>query len=121
MSIRVQWGTRARMLVDAYFSRDHLDDREGSCPVIGLPSDVSRSGEAVKAAYREVVEMMVGIFEANLNGPQARERALVLVAACVGGMVLARCMDDPTLGDDFRSVAHKHVLRTAGWKRRPRG
>ena len=109
------------MLVDAYFSRDHLDDREGSCPVIGLPSDVSRSGEAVKAAYREVVEMMVGIFEANLNGPQARERALVLVAACVGGMVLARCMDDPTLGDDFRSVAHKHVLRTAGWKRRPRG
>jgi AcrR family transcriptional regulator len=105
----------ARMIVDAYFSRDHFDDREGSCPVIGLPSDVSRSGEIVKAAYREVVEMMVGVFQANLDGPQARERSLALVALCVGGMVLARCMDDPAFGDDFRSAAHQHVLETAGW------
>jgi AcrR family transcriptional regulator len=71
----------ARMIVDAYFSRDHFDDREGSCPVIGLPSDVSRRGEIVKAAYREVVEMMVGVFQANLDGPQARERSLWLPCA----------------------------------------
>ena len=32
----------ARMIVDAYSSRDHLDDRDGSCPMIALPSDVSR-------------------------------------------------------------------------------
>ncbi len=107
--------TRARMIVDAYFSRDHFNDRAGSCPLIGLPSDVSRSGAAVKAAYREVVEMMVRIFEANLEEPQAHERALALVAVCVGGMVLARGIDDPGLADGFRSAAHEHVLRTAGW------
>lgn len=105
----------ARMVVNAYFSREHLDDREGSCPVIGLPSDVSRSGKIVKAAYREVVERMLGIFQANLDGPKARERSLVLVALCVGGMVLARSVDDPDLGDHFRSAARKHVLKTAGW------
>jgi TetR/AcrR family transcriptional repressor of nem operon len=108
--------TLARMVVNAYFSRDHFDDREGSCPVIGLPSDVSRSGKTVKAAYREVVQMMLGIFQENLGGPRARERSLVLVALCVGGMVLARSVDDPDLGDDFRSAARKHVLRTAGWR-----
>ena len=46
----------ARYVVDAYLSRAHLDDMDGSCPLIGLPSDVARSGKAVKAAYREVVE-----------------------------------------------------------------
>jgi TetR/AcrR family transcriptional repressor of nem operon len=106
----------ARLIVDAYLSRDHFDDVDGSCPLIGLPSDVARSSQAVKAAYREVAESMVRIFEANLNEPQARERALVLVALCVGGMVLARGMDDQVLADDFRDAAHKHILKTTGWR-----
>jgi AcrR family transcriptional regulator len=108
--------TRARRIIDAYFSRDHFDDRESCCPLLGMASDVSRSGEPVKAAYREVAEMMVGIFAASLGESQARERALVLVALCVGGMVLARGLDDPDLADDFRNAAHKHVLRIAGWR-----
>ena len=107
--------TRAQRIVDAYFSRDHLDDREGCCPLLGMASDVSRSGEAVKAAYREVAEMVVRVFEAHLNEPQARERALALLALCVGGMVLARGVDDPGLADDFRSAAYEQALRTAGW------
>src|SRR5262245_26937823 len=36
----------ARFIVDAYLSRDHLDDRDGSCPLIGLPSDVAQIGRA---------------------------------------------------------------------------
>jgi|SoiMethySBSTD1v2_1073268.scaffolds.fasta_scaffold130893_2 TetR/AcrR family transcriptional regulator, transcriptional repressor for nem operon len=105
----------ARFIVDAYLSHDHLDDRDGSCPLIGLPSDVARSSKVVKAAYREVAESMIGVFEANLNRPKARERALVLIALCVGGMVLARAMDNQALADDLRKAAHKHVLVTAGW------
>ena len=77
--------TRAQKIVDAYFSRDHFEDRERCCPLLGMASDVSRGGEAVKAAYREVAEMAVHIFEANLGEPQARERALALLALCVGG------------------------------------
>jgi len=113
--------TRARMIVNAYFSRDHCDDREGCCPLIGVPSDVSRSGDAVKAAYREVVEMLIKVFESNLNEPQARERALVLVSLCVGGMVLARGVDNPDLADDFRRAAHKQVLKITGWGDHQRG
>jgi TetR/AcrR family transcriptional repressor of nem operon len=107
--------TRARMIVDAYFSREHCDDREGCCPLVGMPSDVARSSEPVKAAYREVVEMLVQVFESNLNESRAREHALVLVALCVGGMVLAKGVDDPALAEDFRHAAHKEVLKTAGW------
>src|SRR5580692_2463580 len=50
-----QGHTLARMIVNAYLSREHLDDREGSCPLVALPSDVARGGKAVKAAFRQVL------------------------------------------------------------------
>ena len=105
-----------RYIVDAYLSREHLDDLDGSCPLIGLSSDVARSSQTVKAAYREVVESMIRLFEANSHGPKAREQALVLIALCVGGMVLARGLDDEDLANDIRNAAHKHALKTAGWR-----
>jgi TetR/AcrR family transcriptional repressor of nem operon len=105
----------ARMIVNAYLSREHLLDREGSCPLVALPSDVARGGKAVKAAFRQVLGKMVDIFSANLSEPQARRRALALVAMCVGAMVVARAVDDPTLGDNFRDAAREHLLETTGW------
>jgi TetR/AcrR family transcriptional regulator, transcriptional repressor for nem operon len=114
-NLSAQRKPRAQRIVDAYFSRDHFDDRESCCPLIALPSDVARGGDAVKAAYREVLEKLVGLFEADLDEPRTRERALALVALCVGGMVVARCVDDPDLADDLRRAAHRHALRTGGW------
>src|SRR5262249_7467749 len=105
----------AQRIVDAYFSREHFDDREGCCPLIGMASDVQRGGDAVRAAYQEVVEQLVKVFEDHLNAPQARERALALVALCVGGMVLARNVRDADLGDEFRRAAHAEVMTTTGW------
>ena len=106
---------RAQRIVDAYFSRDHFDDREGCCPLLATASDASRGSEAVKAAYREVAEKVVGVFEAHLAEPQVRERALALLALCVGGMVLARGVDDPALADAFRNAAHREALKAGGW------
>ena len=106
----------AQRVVDAYFSREHFDDHDGCCPLLGTASDVERAGEAVRAAYQEVVEQMVKVFEDHLDAPRAHDRALALVALCVGGMVLARNVGDPALADDFRRTAHAEVCRAAGWK-----
>ncbi len=108
--------SRAQRIVDAYFSLDHFDDREGCCPLIGLPSDVSRGGEAVKAAYQSVLEKLLGLLQADLAGPGARERALSLVALCVGGMVVARSVEDSALAHDLRRAAYRRaqtVLKAA--------
>ena len=105
----------ARYVIDAYLSRDHLADVEGSCPLIGLPSDVARGGDAVKAAYREVAELMIDVFKVNLKGRAAREQALMLLTLCVGGMVLARAIDDEALAADFLGAARNHALKTTGW------
>jgi len=37
------------MIVNAYLSREHFDDREGSCPIVARPSDVVEIGHAAQA------------------------------------------------------------------------
>ena len=111
----------ARMILNAYLSKDHFDDRDGSCPMIALPSDVARGNRVVKGAFKQVLEMMVGAFAANLepeDGMSSRERGLALVALAVGGMVLARAVDDKALADEVRDSAHKQAFATTGWDAR---
>jgi AcrR family transcriptional regulator len=107
--------SHAQRIVDAYFSQQHFDDHDGCCPLLGTASDVERRGEIVKAAYQEVVEQLVKVFEDHLKAPRPHDRALALVALCVGGMVLARNVCDSDLADNFRRSARAEVLRTAGW------
>jgi TetR/AcrR family transcriptional regulator, transcriptional repressor for nem operon len=128
---QAQGQTMARAILDAYLSRAHLDDVEGSCPMIGLATDVARGDGTAKAAYREVMGMMVGIFAENF-GPDAfspgnhppdpaadRARALAVVALCVGGMVLARAVDDPATADALRAAARQYAVALAGWQEHP--
>jgi AcrR family transcriptional regulator len=107
--------SRAQRVIEAYLSRGHLDDREGCCPMVGVPSDVSRSSDVVKAAYRDVVEGLVSLFEADLGEADKREQALVLLALAVGGMVVAKAVEDHSLADDVCTAARQAAIRTAGW------
>jgi TetR/AcrR family transcriptional regulator, transcriptional repressor for nem operon len=61
--------------------------------------------------------MMVDVFSANLapDAKPTRERALALVALCIGGMVLARAVDDDRFSDELREAARRQVLASSGW------
>ena len=50
----------SRMIVDAYLSRDHFDDRDGSCPMIALPSDIARSGTIALPSFVWMASSMLG-------------------------------------------------------------
>ncbi len=100
--------TVARQMVDAYLSQQHLEDLGHQCPLMALPSDVAQTSPRLRAAYSRSVEQMAGLFEAGVvsrNGHTARERALALVALCVGGMVVARTTNDATLATEVREAA----------------
>jgi AcrR family transcriptional regulator len=106
----------ARMIVNAYLSREHFEDREGGCPLVALPSDVARGGEAVKAAYRQVLNKMVVILAASLPDHEARKQALALVATCIGGILVARAVGDSALAGDIRDAVRRLVFATMGWE-----
>ena len=101
--------THGQRLVDAYFSRDHFNDCETCCPMIGLASGVSAGTANVQGAYQDVLEKLLEILQADLEGSDARERALALAALCVGGMVAARSVADPGLACELREAAYRQA------------
>ena len=105
-------------IVRAYLSRQHFDDVENSCPMVALPSDVARGDERMKAAFETVFKAMVGILRRDFrNGTHPPENTSMAIAAlCVGGMVVARSMNDHGLGDRLREAAIRVALELGGWE-----
>lgn len=107
----------ARQVFNHYVSRQHLENLDGQCPLVALPSDTARAGPAVRAAYRTVLEILVGMFEANLpagDGMSPRQRGLAIAATCVGAMVLARTVDDAELADEICDAARAFASESIG-------
>ena len=104
--------------MDAYLSREHFDDVEGSCPMVTLSSDVARSGNVVRRSFEDVFKSMAGLFEESLKreGRADRQRALAIAGLCVGGMVVARSVESPELADAIRNAARKTALQLGAWK-----
>ncbi len=105
-------------IVRAYLSRQHLEDVENSCPMVALPSDVARSDERVKAAFEKVFKAMVAFLgRETRNQAFAREDGATAIAAlCIGGMVVARSLNDHSLSDRLRAAAANIALALGGWQ-----
>ena len=100
----------AVQMVRSYVSRHHLNDVDDHCPLMALPSDVARAGPAARGAYQRVLEVMVNMFEGNLEedqGLSARRQGLALAATCVGALVLARTIDNDVLADELCDAARE--------------
>jgi len=108
---------RAAQIVRDYLSRQHFEDSEASFPLIGLPDDLSRSDQSVREAQESALRMMIEIFEHGMmpSAQQARQRALALTSLCVGGMVLARAIQDRSLADELREAAMAIALKLGHW------
>jgi TetR/AcrR family transcriptional repressor of nem operon len=103
-------------MVNAYLSRHHLEDIDRHCPMIALPSDVARAGPAVRRTYEILLGGMVGVFERGVDpaAGDARQAALAIAALCVGGMVLARTVEDSALATEIREAARLLALEVGG-------
>ncbi|XUU61959.1 TetR/AcrR family transcriptional regulator [Erythrobacter sp. HA6-11] len=97
----------AQRMVASYLSLEHLRDVEDQCPLIAYATDVARAGPKVQASYRELLEGMVSLFDANLpqTGEPSRQKALSLAALCVGGMVVARALPGDAISNEIRQAA----------------
>ena len=117
-------------VVRAYLSRQHFDDVENSCPMVALPTDVSRSGAPAKRAFQTVFQAMVSVLERSSPAKNGRPRrsstaedarsrhatAQATAALCVGGMVVARAMVNRALADELRAACLQVALSLGGWE-----
>jgi hypothetical protein len=85
--------------------------------MIALPSDVTRSGGDAKRAFENVFAAMVGLLERNVakEDPCRRAKAQAVAALCVGGMVVARAMENRMAADELRDACLSIALELGGW------
>jgi TetR/AcrR family transcriptional repressor of nem operon len=109
----------AAQFIRDYLSLEHFQDIDGSCPLIAFPTEVLRKEPRVRQAFETVLRVMIDVFEQALqrNGQAARNRARAIAALCVGGMVLARSIEDRTLADELREAAMDVALSLGPWPR----
>ena len=109
----------AAQFICDYLSLEHSRDLDATCPLIAFPSDFLRREPRVRQALEMVLKAMIDVFEQALqrNGQAARSRARAIAALCVGGMVLARSIEDRALADDLREAAMTVALSLGPWPR----
>ena len=109
-------------MVRAYLSRQHFEDVENSCPMIALPTDVTRSGENAKQAFETVFSAMVSVLERSMKQTRRARctRAQAIAALCVGGMVVARALQNRSHGDELREACMSVALELGGWDKQHR-
>ncbi|WP_374651278.1 TetR/AcrR family transcriptional regulator [Dongia sp.] len=83
--------------VTNYFTTTHRDRRDGGCPMVSLGSEISHQEIEVQekfaegvAAYLAGIEKLLSRTGEGKNPVQIRSQAIGIVAALVGGMILAR-------------------------------
>jgi len=103
----------AHQMINAYLSPEHLNDLDGQCPMIALPSDIARGGIEAQQSFQTLLEAMVSLFETNMSSDDSTNRqwAQAIAALCVSGMVLSRALPDSTLAKEVRVAAGQSAKR----------
>jgi TetR/AcrR family transcriptional regulator, transcriptional repressor for nem operon len=103
----------AHAFLGGYFSKDHRCQIEAGCPLAALLSDISRADDAVKAHFEAIVRELESKLASHVGGcgpADAKERALAAVALCVGGLGLARSVQDEAFAERIIRSCQKHAM-----------
>lgn len=82
-------------LVRRYLSPEHLGDEMGNCPLAFLVSDISQRDSQVRDSYTRIFNALTRKVAAGKSDAAAL-RAVVMM---VGGVAVARALNDPVLAN----------------------
>ncbi|MEW6736345.1 MAG: TetR/AcrR family transcriptional regulator [Acidobacteriota bacterium] len=99
-------------VVRRYLSRQHRDMAADGCPLPAFTSDISRCGDLAKESFENQFRSLLSEIEGKLpdNGISARDRAIATIALCIGGLMLARAVKDPTLSDQILMACRRMAV-----------
>jgi TetR/AcrR family transcriptional repressor of nem operon len=107
------------LALDHYLSAPHRDDIATGCALAASAGEVPRQEESVSACFSDGIARMVARVEALLDAPGSRKhrhaRALTMVSAMIGGLIIARGASkaSPELSDDILASV-RHVVGELG-------
>jgi AcrR family transcriptional regulator len=102
----------ARALIDFYLDDANRARIARLCPLVSLSADVARCGADASAAYTATLRgLLEEIAERIPAAPaDAQARALVAVALCVGGVVLAHAVSDDELAASLLHACRERAM-----------
>lgn len=92
-----------REYADRYLSSRHRDTPGGGCTMAALAPDVARSTPELKAAFEQ------GLQEILKARGEDRKEAIFRTAALLGGLVLARAVQDKRLSNEILESVRQGV------------
>jgi TetR/AcrR family transcriptional regulator, transcriptional repressor for nem operon len=104
-------------LLKRYLSPRHRDDPGKGCAFAALGNDAARSGKAVRKAFAEGIEPLLGILTEAIPGKSRavrRRKALTAMAALVGALTLSRAVEGNALSNEMLDAVHRELLDIAG-------
>jgi len=90
-----------RAYADRYLSPSHRDNPGNGCTMAALGPEVARSTPEIRKAFEQGLEEILAAHGGD------RDKVIFQTAAALGGVVLARAVEDPALSDQIlASVRH---------------
>jgi TetR/AcrR family transcriptional repressor of nem operon len=89
---------------DFLLSNAHRDRPATGCAVTSFVGDVRHAGVGIKTVYTQRVRHTLGYYESGLKGgdqQSRRARAILLLCAGIGGVSLARAVNDKALSNEI--------------------
>jgi len=100
----------AEAFVERYLSPAHLVKTEDGCPLPPLVSEVARAGASVKASFEAVVRGLASRLQGQAGGDVSEDRALAVLALCVGGLGVARSVQNEALAERILAACRDLAL-----------
>ncbi len=100
-NIGESWPERLKRLAASYLRPSHRDDRANGCAIASLVSQVPAATDSFRLAFRARVETTLQAIcgnEGDVDDEQF-DAAVAFLALCVGGINLARAVDDPEFSE----------------------
>jgi TetR/AcrR family transcriptional repressor of nem operon len=116
---RAKPGEALMALVDAYLADRHVEAPEQGlgCALAAAGSEVPRQSDEVRRAVGRRLKDLIGLVERQFpdwGSNAAHEKAMAVVASLVGGLLLARVVDDAQLSRKIRKAVRELVRGAAG-------
>lgn len=94
-------------LAKSYLSPQHKDDTsKQACPLAFLISDINQNDQQVRATYSKTLERFVQQTQLLINDRSAALQSTVLM---IGGLALARAIDNEALANELMQASQQGV------------